>query len=323
MLLMVTETSIGAQDVAKRVWFALFAALILWASAFVGIRSTLHDFSPSSLALLRFLIASVVLVLMWLVVKHILRRPITLCSLRDLPLLLLCALLVVVIYNLGLNLGEQTVSAGTASFIVGQQPVVSIILATAILRERVAVLGWVGVWVGAVGTVLLLFADQVGLKLNIGSLYVLAAVVAESLYFVLAKPLLRRYSSLELNVFVTVLGAAMLLPSVGDLARQLSSASTASIWVVVYLGIFPAAIGYLLWNYCIARLSVSTTTSSLYALPVLTIIVSLIFLGELPSLLGLVGGVVSLAGAILVNSRCARVIDQEHHGANRSDLLTG
>lgn len=109
-------------------------------------------------------------------------------------------------------------------------------------------------------------------------------------------------------MFVTVLGTIMLLPSVGDLARQLPSASTGSILVAVYLGIFPAAIGYLLWNYCIARLSVSTATSSLYALPVLTIVISLIFLGELPSLLRLVGGLMSLVGAALVNSRRARTV---------------
>jgi drug/metabolite transporter (DMT)-like permease len=308
---LITEwTSIGTKAAAKSVWFALAGALTLWASAFVGIRATLRDFSPHSLALLRFLVASITLVLIWLVMKHAQRRPIVLPATKDVPLLLLCALLVIVVYNLGLNFGERTVTPGTASFIVGQIPVFSIVMAAVILRERVAMLGWIGVGIGAIGMTAMLFADQVGLRLNVGSLYVLAAVVAESLYFVLSKPLLERYTPLELNVFVTVPGTVMMLPFVSGLARQLPLSSTGSVLAVVYLGIFPAAIAYLLWNYSMAKLSVSTVTSSLYALPAITIVISLVFLGELPSSLGLVGGLVSLTGAVLVHRSGPRRPDQ-------------
>ncbi|MEU5242380.1 EamA family transporter, partial [Streptomyces lydicus] len=49
------------------VWLALAGALTLWASAFVGIRSALHDFTPGPMALLRFTIASLGLLALWLV----------------------------------------------------------------------------------------------------------------------------------------------------------------------------------------------------------------------------------------------------------------
>ncbi|MFF7415189.1 EamA family transporter, partial [Streptomyces lydicus] len=85
-----------------------------------------------------------------------------------------------------------------------------------------------------------------------------------------------------------------------------ASATTPNLLVLVYLGIFPAAVAYLLWNYALARLDVSASTSGLYALPLVTILISFAFLHELPSLLGLVGGVISLIGAALVNNRRAR-----------------
>ncbi|AOR37405.1 hypothetical protein BFF78_29735 [Streptomyces fodineus] len=278
-------------------------ALTLWSSAFVGIKAILHDFSPGPMALLRFAVASVSVIAIWVVTA---RRRLRLPALRDLPLLLLCALLLIVIYNLGVNYGESTVSPGTASFIVGQVPVFSTILAAFMLGERVAVVGWVGVGLGMAGTVAMLFADQAGLQINVGAFYVLAAAIAESLYFVLSKPLLGRYSSTEFNAFVTVLGTMMMLPYLGRLGHEVGAASAGSIAVVVYLGVFPAAIAYLLWNYAMTRLSVSTTTSALYALPVITIVVSLVLLHALPTALGLIGGVVSLIGAALVNSQRSR-----------------
>ncbi|MEU3415430.1 DMT family transporter [Streptomyces sp. NPDC006658] len=286
-----------------RIWLALGVALTLWASAFVGIKAVLHDFSPGPLVLLRFCVASAGVVAIWVVTA---RRRLRLPALRDLPLLLLCALLVIVVYNLGVGYGESTLSPGTASFIIGQAPVFSTVLAAFLLREKVAVLGWVGIGLGAGGTVAMLFADQAGPRINAGALHVLAAALAESLYFVLSKPLLGRYTSTEFNAFVTVLGTLMTLPYLGRLGHEVDAASAGSIAVVVYLGLFPAAVAYVLWNYAMTRLSVSTTTSALYALPFLTLVVSLLLLHTLPTALGLAGGLVSLIGAALVNSRRAR-----------------
>lgn len=299
------EATGSARDVTPTVVLALAGVLTLWASAFVGIRGTLHDFSPASLALLRFVIASVTLLVLWRATAPAQRRTATLPARRDVPLLLLAAFLVVVVYQLGLNFGERTVNPGTASFIVGQVPVFGTVFAVALLGERVSRRGWAGVAIGVLGTVMMLFADQSGLRVDVGALYVLLATVAESLYFVFSKPLLARYTALDLNVFVTVAGTAMLLPAAGGLAHDLSSASAGSVLVVGYLGMFPAALAYLGWSYCTTRLGVATLTSSLYALPLITIAVSAAFLGELPSALGMVAGIVSLAGAVLVNTRRA------------------
>ncbi|MFF7411059.1 EamA family transporter, partial [Streptomyces lydicus] len=85
------------------VWLALAGALTLWASAFVGIRSALHDFTPGPMALLRFTIASLGLLALWLVSTRLRRERLRLPARRDIPLLLLCALLLIVVYNLGVN----------------------------------------------------------------------------------------------------------------------------------------------------------------------------------------------------------------------------
>ena len=70
--------------------------------------------------------------------------------------------------------------------------------------------------------------------------------------------------------------------------------------------VFPAAIAYVLWNYALARLPASLLSSFLYLSPVLACFIAWLWLGEVPSLLTLVGGVVSILGVILVQTKGQR-----------------
>ena len=82
--------------------------LVFWASAFTGIRAALEHFSPGHLALYRFLVASVTL-LIYLVVAR-LPRP----APRDLWQIAGLSVAGISLYHALLNYGEQTVPAGTA-----------------------------------------------------------------------------------------------------------------------------------------------------------------------------------------------------------------
>src|SRR5512147_1529248 len=92
-----------------RTLVALVVALVLWASAFAGIRAGLRAYPPAHLAILRFLVASLVLVIYAAVVHF--RRP----QLRDLPGLAVTGVIGITFYNLALNYGETRVTAGAAS----------------------------------------------------------------------------------------------------------------------------------------------------------------------------------------------------------------
>ncbi len=69
---------------------------------------------------------------------------------------------------------------------------------------------------------------------------------------------------------------------------------------VAYLGVFPAAVAFVAWSYALARASVSGTTTALYLVPWLTIVIGVVWLGEWPNALGFVGGAIALAGAVVV-----------------------
>jgi drug/metabolite transporter (DMT)-like permease len=71
----------------------------------------------------------------------------------------------------------------------------------------------------------------------------------------------------------------------------------------VFLGVAPSAAGFVLWAYAMARMDVGRVTTSLYLVPAAAIVISLVWLGQVPGPVELAGGAIALAGVALAGSR--------------------
>jgi drug/metabolite transporter (DMT)-like permease len=69
----------------------------------------------------------------------------------------------------------------------------------------------------------------------------------------------------------------------------------------IYLGVFPAALGYVSWAYALARIPACRAASFLYLVPAVTLGIAWFWLGEWPTWLALFGGVIAMSGVIVVN----------------------
>ena len=79
------------------------------------------------------------------------------------------------------------------------------------------------------------------------------------------------------------------------------TAASASAWgSALYLGLIPSALGFVLWGYAVAHLSMATATSLLYLVPAVAVLIAFVWLGEAPRAGELAGGLVVLAGVALI-----------------------
>jgi drug/metabolite transporter (DMT)-like permease len=287
---------VGAR-IDVRLLLAVAAAVIFGASAYAAIGAGLASYSPGPLALLRMLFASVVLVLY--AVPGRLRLP----EARDLPAAVLAGLFAFALYNVALNFGQITASVGAASLIIASIPIFTALLAAAFLGERLDGRGWAGIVVGFLGVALITFGEGGGFGIDAGALYVLLAAISGSVYFAFQKPYVEKYGSLTFTAYAIWAGMLLLLPFLPGLVREVRAAPPDATLAVAYLGVFPTVVAYATAAYVFSRLPASRAVTLEYLFPPVAIVIAYLWLGEVPSVVSVVGGAVALVGVALVNSR--------------------
>jgi drug/metabolite transporter (DMT)-like permease len=290
---------------------AAVITIVFWGSAFAGIRAGLHSYSPAHLALLRFLAASAALAVIALV------RGIKLPAARDLPLIALLGLLGFSFYNIALNIGETTIAAGPAALLIQTLPIWTALAAIVFLHERLTLLGWIGIGVSFAGALLIALGKESGLSFGWGAGLILLAAISASAYNILSKSMLGRYGPVELTTYAIWAGTILLLPFSGGLVTQIRAAPLSDTLAVLYLGVGPAALAYVTWAVVLSRLPASRASSMLFVVPVVAFLVGWVWLGEVPTLVHVAGGILAMGGVAVVNTLGrARQVKQRTAGRN-------
>ena len=275
---------------------ALLVLAVLWGSAFPAIKVGLEGLSVPHLTLMRHLVASICFVPVLLVMRRRL-----LPEARDLPAFFLMGFLGIFVYHLALNLGEVRVSAGASSLIIATAPAITAMLAWWLRDERLPAMGWIGSAISFVGVALIVVGDSRDLGLNPFAFFVLLAAVATSFYFVLQKPMFPKYRPVEVTAWATWAGTVPMFVFLPSLGAGLANVGSEPLAASIYLGVVPSAIAYTLFAFALSRAPVSLVSTYLYLIPVFSLLFSWWILGEVPTWLTLLGGLVAIGGIAVVN----------------------
>lgn len=280
---------------------AVAVTLVLWASAFVAIRHLGHDFSAGSLSLGRLAVGAVVLAAFAL--PRGLPRP----TARQWRSIVVIGLLWYAVYMVALNEGEQRVDAGTAAMLIQVSPVLIAVLAALFLSERFTAQLAAGLALAFSGVaVIALSGDSGGTDSDlVGVLLCLLAAVVYSVSLIIQKPLVAQLSALHVTWLACTVGALACLPFAGALVSEVGDAPTSSVWWMVYLGVFPTAIAFTTYGYALQHMTASSLGVTTYVVPVITILMSLVLLDEVPPTMAYLGGALALVG-VAVARRTAR-----------------
>jgi drug/metabolite transporter (DMT)-like permease len=276
---------------------AIGVTILAWASAFPAIRAGLAGFGPLELGAVRFAIAALPAALYLLIV-----RP-ALPSRREAWRFATGGLFFVALYTALLNMGEQTVSAGAASFIININPIITAALAMVLLGERFSRWAWLGTAISFFGIGLIALGEGDELHVDAGAWLILGSAFCNSITSVVQKPLFARHKPLTVSAWNMIIGALILSPALPSGFTQAGGAGADALFAAIYLGVVPSLIAYATWTIVLSRLPASRASNFMYCVPPVATLLGFVWLGEVPTLFGIVGGVLALGGVAIVNLR--------------------
>jgi drug/metabolite transporter (DMT)-like permease len=273
---------------------AAVTTVLLWACAFVMIRAVGDVLSPGSMAFLRLLVGSVVLVL--LALRY--RRPIP--RGRALAFVLGYGVLWFAAYTVVLNWAERHLDAGTAALLVNVAPILVAVVAGIVFGDgfpRPVVVGLVVAFAGVV--VITVGGDRGGVADSLGIVLGLVTAVLYAAGVLMQKVALRSVDAVTATWVGCVAGLVATLPFAPRAVVELTHASGGAIAGVVFLGVGPTAIAFTTWAYALARTDAGRMAATTLCVPALAVLLSWLTLGEVPTALGLVGGALCLTGVAI------------------------
>ncbi|NMC32202.1 MAG: DMT family transporter [Veillonellaceae bacterium] len=273
-------------------------ATLAWASNMVVGRMLKDLIGPVTLAASRFIVASVIFVLL---LRH---QPAPERKIgADWRLLLGMALTGVVLFSPSLYLGLRYTSAVNGTLINGIGPLLTGAMAAVFLGQPMSQRQVSGALVGLVGVVFLITNGTADFwqtaRFNAGDLIVLLSVAIWGLYSVMGSRVMRSRSAISTTALSTLLGLPILLllsfwemfkfPVVFDVKLLLG---------VVYLGVVPAAGGFCAWNAGVSRLGPGGAMVFYNTLPLYGALLGVTLLGEPLGLSHAVGAFMIIGGSL-------------------------
>jgi len=260
----------------------LLLPIFFWSGNYILGRLTVSDgIDPFSISFLRWSLAC--LIILPFAYKKLWRERKIIAE--NWPLLVLFGWLGICNYNLFLYIGLTSTTVTNAVLLNSIMPVMILITARLLLGHKTSWLQNTGILISTVGAITIVSRGSLDtflhLSISHGDLWIIAAAISWAIYSVM---IIRRPKEMSLIGFfactalIGTLFQAPLFFLFGD--SQLSDFTVGNWAAILYMGVFASIGAFLCWNTGIQKLGAATAGHFIHLLPVFSIGLSVIFLGE-------------------------------------------
>ena len=285
---------------------AAFITALAWSGSWITGKLAVAGAPPLEISTVRFLIAALVLVVITLATRADLGRG-------GLWPVALAGVLGYCVYNAFVFVGLTMAPASDGALIVPTTIPVLTALAATFVGERLTPMKVTGFAVASIGVALVIVAGQTAEEISsrrlIGDVLMVLGAICWATYTVLGTIAMRTRSPLAVVTIAAPIGALCLIP-LGFLENGYADIPgwSAAVWLnVLYLALIGSVASFILFYWVVRRVGAGVAAMTSYFVPVLTLVLAVVFLGDRPQPLQLVGGLVILAGVRLATLRVARV----------------
>lgn len=266
--------------------------IIIWAMAYILTKIGLIYFSPLGLSVFRYVAASI----FFLIVIFVKKVPPP--EIKDIPWFFALGATGFSIYVLTFNIGARSVSVATSSIIIATTPIFTALIARMVFNEKISKIGWSGILIEFIGVVVICLWDGI-FSLNMGVLWILISAFSFSIYNILQRKLVNKYTPIQTTTYSIFTGTIILLAFLPKVLPELKNSVWQANLSVIIMGIVCSGIAYLLWAKALALADTTSEVSNfLFVSPLLTTIIGFFTLFEIPSIGTWIGGAIIFLGII-------------------------
>jgi drug/metabolite transporter (DMT)-like permease len=185
-------------------------------------------------------------------------------------------------------------------------PVVTIVLAAYLLKEKLGKRQWLGTGLSLTGAVWVILDGRIfalaEINWNPGDIIMIGAIVCWSAYSLLVKSYMHLFPPLAALLVMNAVSVIVFIPFVGGewIFLGVPDISNSDAWIgLAYLGVFPSVIALLLFNKAVHILGASRSAVFLNLLPVFTMAGAALWLGEVITWRQITGAVIVMVGVYL------------------------
>ncbi len=288
----------------KSLLFGHLGALLcitMWGASFVSTKVLLdRHMQPVEIYIYRFTIAYLLVCL----IKH---KRLWASSWRDEGLLMLCGLLAGSIYFLAENFALKYTLVSNVSLLTSTSPLITALLVGAVYKsERPGSGMLIGSLVAFSGVACVIFNSSFMLDINpIGDMLAIAGATSWALYSLVLKGLNANYDAWFITRKTFFYGVLTSLPFLAVEPPQYSLGQivtdTELLYNIIFLALGASLIGYVMWAETVKKVGALKANNYLYIQPIITLVISAIWIGEHISWIGIMGCVLILSGLWLGN----------------------